>query len=457
MEDLTGDRGARSSNAAKAKALASRLRAEGRLRDAAIYQLNGLTHDPSDPSLLTEHVAVVVALVEQHRGAGDIEEAEALLTELERTLAGLLGRTDPDHLEAVRAHLGAVQGMRNQLDARSSSTPARELHLLDQKLTSALARIAQGRFDWSVPPEDVVASTRLAEVAALIEAADEADDVVDRSVRDRLMEFVEALRRSVGLDEACTDATAAMKSAAQEEDTRISVALLQQGEAALRGYLPTLRTLDAARQDKLLRRLDALTKALEGELSALRSERSKARWQAFLTETGSALDEARRWAPNASVFTGSKHHDAQLQRVQKLMDGAGEVLRELDDPGVRRIAGGLLRELGELASKAAAAQREAYGRWAINLVQQCFERASQHIKVTGNDEEGMDDTIVTILGDVNPALLSTEAGRAYTEVLEYFLAKLYAPGKDKGFDKPGARLRVLKRLAQSNKAALSDF
>lgn len=147
----------------------------------------------------------------------------------------------------------------------------------------------------------------------------------------------------------------------------------------------------------------------------------------------------------------------QMQRLQKLMDSGGELIRELDDPEVRQQVGVHLRDLSSLASKAALAQRDAYGRWALHRVGRCFERAVEHVGTVTDDQAKMDETLVDTLGEVNPALLSAEAGRAYSEVLEYFLSKLYAPSKEKNFEKPGARLRVLKRLAQHPKQALAKF
>jgi hypothetical protein len=54
---------------ARARERALQHKAACRLRDAAIVQLNGLTHDPSDATLTTEHVALVFALFEQCQAA----------------------------------------------------------------------------------------------------------------------------------------------------------------------------------------------------------------------------------------------------------------------------------------------------------------------------------------------------------------------------------------------------
>lgn len=456
MDDQFREVGSRANDASsRARERAQAHRAAGRLRDAAIFQLNGLAHDPSDAALLTEHVAVVFALVDQCQVSLDFEEAGALLSELERTLSGLLERVDPDLLDGVREHLRAVDRKHSDLLATARSGPKSAPNAVETKHEAALARLTKNAWDWSVPQGDAAAE-KLAAVASLLEYVDETQPELDRAVYARLKDHVDVLRRAVSLDEACGDADQVLKAASNEHDHRVSLAMLQQAEASLRGALPMVRTLDQARQENLLRKVDAVSKALDGVVSAQREQRSRGRWKAHLHSISGEHAEALRWAPDP--FAGGRRHcDTQLQRLQRLMDSAGEVIRELDDPATRRDAGAHIRMLNDLTARAATAQREAYARWALSRVEHCFERASQYIKVTGDDEERMGDTIVDLLGEVNPAMLSTEASRAYSEVLEYFLSKLYAPGKDKGFNKSGARLNVLRRLAMHEKSTVTEF
>lgn len=436
--------------AVRARVRAEQLQADGLLRDAAIYQINGLAHDPSNAVLLNEHVSVVIRLVEQCVGAGDIEEGAALLNELETRLSSLLERADPGGLDSVVNHLRLLNERRNILQPITSASPTRDFDPIDPKLSDALAVLSRNQWDWTIPQNEAVTAAKLAQVVALDDVVDEADEVVDPRVRARLREQIDSLRRAVSADELCNDAAEALKDPLEDCDIRISLALLQRAEASMRGFFPMLRTLDSQRRQRFLRQFDAIAKALDDKLTVQHSERSSARWQAFLSVSDSDFELAKQWKPATSTDTRS-HCEQQLRRLQQLMENVGEVLRELDDSEVRKLAGAYLRELSELANFTTTAQREAYVAWALSRIQLCFDRGLTHIKKPFDDQKSMDETVVSFLEDINPSLLSAEASRAYTEVLEYFLSKLYAPGKENGFDKPGSRLRVLKRLAQSSK------
>lgn len=443
--------------ALRAQERARSLCAAGKLRDAALYQINGLGHDPANAALLTEHVSVVFALAEQSHAAGDPSEAVALLDELEARLSGIIEKADPDDLLRVQEALHAVEERRTKLGSRPlEATVTPPLDLETARRVSSISQMHGGQWDWSVPTNERAAAERLAEIAAVAELVEEAEHPLDEPLRARMRNQLEGLRGAVTADETCKEVLGAEKGAEAEKDPRVSLAMLQQAEASLRGLLPTVRTLDKRRQDQVLQRLDAVSAAIDKVHAAERERRSRARWQEHLAQSSELYGEARGWAPN-TPSRPSKHFQSQLTRLQKLMETTGELLRGLDDPNVRREAADRFRELNELAGHATAAQRNDYNGWALLRIQDCFGRALLHIGAVTDDEESMDDTLRDRLGEVNPALLSTEVSRAYSEVLEYFLGKLYAPGRDKGFDKKGARLHLLKRLAQSNKLSLADF
>lgn len=436
--------------ASRAQERARALRQEGKLREAALYQINALGHEPSG-SLLEEHAAVVFALSEQCQQAGDTTEARLLLEELNGRLASFLERVDPEDVEQVR-HLSRTVEEHLAPRPAPTTTEASPPDPETARLVSMAATLVSNRWDWSVPQAPEATLARLQEVAALADFLAGDDYPVAPSLQEQLVAQREALRRAASSDEGCQEAGNAVQEAAAEKDFRVGLALLQQAEASLRGLLPGVRRLDQERQHEVLQQLDRITEALSKVQTAQAAERSKRRWAAALTALEADMTAARAWR---YAYPGDCQ--TQLARLQRISESASEALRELDDPTTRRDAMTWLHEVAQLGQHTSAKQRDAYNEWALERTRIGFTKALPHIKVTGNDEEAMDRELQDALDPISTAFLSAEVSRAYSEVLEYFLAKLYAPGKDKGFDKEGARLHLLKRLARATKKTPSDF
>jgi hypothetical protein len=445
------------SAASRAQARAHSFYDEGKLRDAAIYLVNALGHAPSSLAILNEHVSVVLALVEQCHRAGDPEEARSLLDELADRLSRFLEHADPDDVERVQAHLCIVATQRAQMASVPPTDTASEANETSPippalRLAEMAAEARTDRWDGSVPDGAEATLARLREVAELVDFIEEDGSPAEAPVLPALRDYREALRAAASADDVCGEAAAAGRQAASGEDMRVVIALLQQSESTLRGLLPGVRRLDERRQRRVLEQLDVTTASLENALAAQRARHSRNQWKEFASKHEVSMKESREWT--YSIHSGCKH---QIERLQQLSEECGEMLRKLEDEAARAKASKLLREVNELGGRALSAQRDAYNAWALKQIEQCFNRAQSHVKVTGDDEEAMDDEIYKALGPITPGHLPAEVSRAYSEVLEYFLSKLYAPGKDKGFYKQGSRLNLLRRLAQATKTPLSMF
>lgn len=444
--------------AERAWALASESRAALQFREAALFEANALAHGVPTAAALERHAGTIQMLVDRANAEDRRAEAFSLLEELLGRLGRALEQVNPTELRAVVTLIDRTQSRYEELAAveQAKAAPPADSDE-DRSVGEVVQAIARATWNWAVPTSPVEAVARLKTVAAALSSLDDGDPRIDASSLARLRAQQQSLRIAVTIDESLNELVEVELRASKQADVRVGNAMLLQSEASLRGLLASLVSVDAGRTASVLTRLDEITNALQTAQSSEARKRSVERWKRHLEEHATSIGLANEWsAPEAGAAALAKC-EQQIDRLRSMIEAANEVWRELETREQRSEAQQWIRKFTKSLETAHESQRRAYSWWALRRVESCFSAALKHKGTVWDDKDKMGLALIEEIGEVNPALLSAEVSRAYSEVLEHFMSKLEAPDAGASFDKAGSRLHALKQIATHSKKKLSAF
>ncbi len=235
-----------------------------------------------------------------------------------------------------------------------------------------------------------------------------------------------------------------------------AVMLLQQAEQAVR-QLVTWPENDG-RVQKIGQMLDKLR--IEGDrmAEAGRKDDAEAVWDRFQLTFEQQLVEARYWfAGNGPAkIDGSGHIQNQIRRIQVLMRALQDVLPKLNHQDVAKKAIVVAEEFSNLMTVASQKQQRAYNEWAMTLLKKAMKEGDVHTGVI-DDEVSLGKSMENNFGPIDTRLLTQEVHRCYTEVFEHLFSHLDKPDNENDFEKPGAKLKLLRDLFAFQKKDPQDF
>ena len=416
---------------------ANELVAEGRFSEADPWFLNALARQPGDLALIRDFVSAVSSAASAH-GAERPQAARQQLEWLADFLSQRVIHVAPDDLDELLELRSQIQTSTQVAPERSSGGATRAAEKeRDQLVARHKSRL----------PESLETLRKLAGKLEALPRSPSSDEILER------------VAAATAFEELQARAKAQFEVAEKPNRDPVDAAYILQGvESLLREAYSLVAQLDEKRTKKLASLRVELERASRAAAERQAAAESKEAWDDWSREHKKTLASVSSWNPPEKGAPKGRCQ-SQLRRLQDVAGSLQELLSgRLKGGPAERSATKELEAVGSQMRRAAEAQQRLYNRWAMGRVEETFRIGCGYLGVVSDDKEDLENLIVKQLGPVDQRLLSPEVQRCYAEVFEYLFSKLAAPKKDAaGFKKKGSKLRLLKRMSESEKTSMDKF